>query len=662
MRDRINDEDLAALEAVFRDEALELLERLETCLLDLERDASDRSLIEGSFRHLHTLKGIAAMYGYDRLSALAHRLESNFDEVRRNEAARAVSSEVLTLALRSLDCMRGLARDRGGEADDELKEQAASLLEALDTGPLGDSSAQTSSPVVLAESGLGYHIRLAPGEDSFFRGLRPENILDELRTLGECHVEPDTSAVPDLGEYDCEKLYVRWLVTLRTDAPIARIQEALMFLLEDEYEIEPLTPVAVERGGLDRRGGEDRRVGPRRFADFAADDTVRVPSRRLDQLVDMVGELVTAHGALAALAIDANEVRLSGTAEEIGRLVGGLRESVLEIRMVPIGTLFGRFRRYVRDLACELGKDVEIIAEGAETEMDKGVLDRIGEPVLHILRNCIDHGIESPEERAASGKPRQGTIRFLAHQAGGLVHIEISDDGRGLDLPKIRTRAIEKGIFGPDDEPGDETLVSLLFDSGFSTTDTVTQVSGRGVGLDVVKRTLDDLNGTISMAADSRSGTRIRLSVPLTLAIIDGLLATVGDERYIIPLAVVESCAQASQPDVWKEHGRELLDVHGSLVPLVRLRRFFSVPGTVSETEIAVISSFEGRRFGIVVDSIQDSIQVVIKPFGRLVRGVNGLSGTTVLGDGSAVPVLDPGDLLHVAESESGEGDAASKS
>lgn len=657
-------EELEALQQVFRDEALELLGRLETCLLDIEQGEGDHTLVEESFRHLHTLKGIAAMYGHDRLSAVSHALESYFDEARR-AGVGTVPEATVQLALESLDCMRSLAgHGEGGDnastcADADLLLETFSSTRADMSFP--EAAAERAAPCCISPV---YRIDLRPSGNAFVRGLRPESIIAELGELGACEFAADVSAVPELGDLDVDTLYIMWQLHLRTDVPRERVDEALMFLGADECRVECIdvpadsdTASASHADGepsRDRRHDQDRRLGDRRGGDrrlrrHAVEETVRVPAHRLDQLVDMVGELVTAHGSLAALSAESAEVRLISTTEEIGRLVAGLRESVLDIRMVPIGTLFGRFRRHVRDLAADLGKQVEIVAEGAETEMDKGVLDRIAEPVLHILRNCLDHGLEAPDARRAAGKPSSGTVRLSAFQSGGMVHLDIADDGQGLDPVRIRQRGVAAGLIAPDAELDDQELASLLFRPGFSTAETVTEVSGRGVGLDVVKRTLDDLNGSISMTSVAGQGSRIRLSVPLTLAIIDGLLASVGDERYVVPLAVVETCAEVRQPDSWREHGRELLDVHGELVPLVRLREFFGVDGKRPADEIAIVCMSDGKRFGIVVDAVQDTIQAVIKSFGRFVRRAEGLSGTTVLGDGSAVPVIDPSDLLHTA-------------
>jgi two-component system, chemotaxis family, sensor kinase CheA len=323
--------------------------------------------------------------------------------------------------------------------------------------------------------------------------------------------------------------------------------------------------------------------------------------------------------------------------------------------MVPIGSVFGRFRRHVHDLANELGKQAEISMAGGETELDKGVLDHLFDPILHILRNSLDHGIETPSERIAAGKPPVGRIELRASQSGGRVHLVVADDGAGIDFARVREKAVERGLIGKHAQPDEEALGRLLFEAGFSTASGVTSVSGRGVGMDVVKRALDGLHGTVSLSSHKGEGTEVRLSLPLTLAIIDGLISAVGSERYAIPLAAVEECAEVNRPHSWKEHGRELLDVHGTFVPLVDLRSVFKVPGEPPEYQIAVIVRTDEHRYGIVVDALVDSVQTVIKPLGSFLKDAGGVSGTTVLGDGGVVPIIDPVELIRVAEVELSE-------
>lgn len=639
--------DIAALRTVFRMEARELLENLQSCLLDLERAPGTMELVDATFRHLHTLKGIASMYGFERVANIAHGLESSFEKAR--QGSTEVTRDVILLALDAHDCMLSLVSgEEHEEAGESTRARADDLIASI--GGKFESEAEidfkVAEPIGLARN-KRYLISLRPASNALFRGLRPLSILNELRTLGECKVVAKTTDVPLLGDLDTGTLYLSWDIEIFTDEARSRIEDAFMFLDTEEFSIVEATPELQSEADIERRSGGDRRSAARRTDKPGTEDTVRVSAGRLDQLVDMVGELVTAHGALAN-AVSSNEYsRVGGIAEDIGRLTEGLRVSVLDIRMVPIGTLVGRFRRHVRDLAGQLGKEVDIVVDGAETELDKGVLDRIAEPVLHVLRNSIDHGIEAPEVRLATGKPRRGTITLSAFQTAGNVYVKISDDGQGVDLSSVALIAGEVVGIEKAAELGSAGLTEMLFRPGFSTNKSVTNVSGRGVGLDVVRRVIQELRGTVDLKTDPGKGTTFILKLPLTLAIVEGLVAHVGEERYIFPLAVVESCVEVRQSAAWREHGRDSIEVQDKLLPLISLRRYFEVGGEQPSAEMAVVVSVEGERFGVVVDAVRDSIQAVIKPLSIFLRGSPSFSGTTVLGDGQVVPVLDVSGLLR---------------
>jgi two-component system chemotaxis sensor kinase CheA len=645
---RASAQDDANLIALFRSEAAELLDTLDSCLLDLLSHGDDSELIDRAFRSLHTLKGTSTMYGYDELSEAAHALEGAFAEARRS--GRPVASEDVELALREARAMRSLLISTDSAEDPE--DDGGTGKTPTANAPSGDSAAtQThSAPPEGASATRRVRVLLHPSPAASARGLRLGGIVAELASLGECVVSARALAAeeqPSGAEHQYSNL--AWCVELATEAAEDRVREALMFLAPAEFELEELIDSTKARA-RDRRTGA--RARGRRSTDAHEPDTIRVASHRLDELVNLVGELVTAHGSMASLAGESSDSRLTSVAEEIGRLAGNLRENALSMRMIPIGTVFGRFRRHVHDLGNELGKQAELVMEGGETELDKGVLDHLAEPILHILRNSLDHGIEAPGTRTASGKSPVGSISLQASQAGGRVHVVVTDDGMGIDFARVREKAVARDLIAPNADLPVERLSSLLFDAGFSTSEEVTSVSGRGVGLDVVKRTLDGLHGSISLTSAPGQGTTIALSLPLTLAIIDGLISTVGSERYVIPLAIVEECAEVVRQEAWRKHERDLLEVQGRLLPLVHLRSFFEVPGESPEYQIAVIVCVDDRRFGIVVDGLVDSVQTVIKPLGAFMKRADGVSGTTVLGDGGVVPIIDPAELVRIADFE----------
>ncbi len=375
----------------------------------------------------------------------------------------------------------------------------------------------------------------------------------------------------------------------------------------------------------------------------AAADTssIRVAAEKLDYLVDLVGELVIVQAQISQVVGQKGDASLTALAEQLERLSDELRDNTLGIRMLPIGTTFSKFRRLVRDLSNELGKEMELITRGAETELDKTVIERLGDPLVHLLRNSIDHGIESPGERAAQGKPAKGTIILSAEHSGGEVLIQIIDDGKGMDPVAIQKKAVERGLIPPDvDLPLKETL-NLIFQPGFSTAQKVTSVSGRGVGMDVVKRAIDSLRGSIDLQSEVGKGSTITVKLPLTLAIIDGLQVVTGGEYFVVPLSLVEECVELTREDVENSHGQQIINLRGEIVPYIRLRDWFETPGQCPPIEQIVITGVEGTRVGIVVDHVIGEHQTVIKSLGRVYRDVEGISGATIKGDGTMALILD---------------------
>ncbi len=359
---------------------------------------------------------------------------------------------------------------------------------------------------------------------------------------------------------------------------------------------------------------------------------------------------MTIQARLSQTSLRSHDPDIAAVAEEVERLTWALRDQVLNIRMLPIGTTFGNFRRMVRDLGAELGKEVELVTGGGETELDKTVLERLNDPLAHLIRNCIGHGIESPTERLEAGKSRTGRIQLFASQVGSNVQVQISDDGRGLDSRRIRAQAVASGLLAPEAELNEKELFELIFIPGFTTTAEVTSVSGRGVGMDVVRQAVDGLRATIDIASTPGKGTTFTMELPLTLAIIDGLLVDIGGENFVLPLSAVEECIELKQEERKKSGSRNLVYLREELIPFIRLRERFGIPGEAPEIEQIVIATLEKRRVGFVVDSVVGENQTVIKPLGRLYREARGLSGATILGDGSVALILDLPQLVQMEE------------
>ncbi len=410
----------------------------------------------------------------------------------------------------------------------------------------------------------------------------------------------------------------------------------------------------VSPGKVDSALAEQKHINETRKKSVKTEtsSSIRVASDKLDTLVNLVGELVTVQARLTQTAATGNNPELVLISEEVERLTEELRDNTMSVRMVPIGTMFTKFKRLVRDLSSEMGKDVQISTEGAETELDKTVIERLNDPMVHLIRNSIDHGIESPDSRTAAGKPGHGMLHLSARHSGTYVLIEIKDDGAGLDPEAIRNKAIERGLIDPASELSEREIFALILTPGFSTAAKITNVSGRGVGMDVVKRNIEALRGSIDIVSKKGEGTTITLKLPLTLAIIDGLLVTIGGETYVIPLAIVEECIELTDRDIERAHGRNMANIRGEIVPYINLREQFSINGRKPDIEQIVITEIEDHRIGFVVDDVIGEHQTVIKSLGRFYKDAEGLSGATILGDGTVALILDVPKLLQNVEKE----------
>jgi two-component system chemotaxis sensor kinase CheA len=643
---------------VFLQEAQELLEQLEQSLLDLEHTPNDGELIDTAFRALHTIKGSGAMFGFDAVAAFTHHVETAFDLVRKGRVTP--SRELIAVALAAKDQMRLLIEQPENASatlcDAILADLGRVMAEATDAEP--NENAETVADA--------WRIRFRLPADAMATGTNPLLLLDELRTLGSATVQALIEGVPALEDIDPSLCYLRWIVTLRTDQPCAAIEQVFLFVLDDtELEIErvasdsrPVDVPGAEVVVLTPAGSRAEAVpvvqqstalaaAPTTARATSSASTIRVPAERLDELMDRVGELVIAQLRLKQIAAASDDVAVKGVAEEIERLSLELRDTTMGVRMLPIGQLFGRFRRLIHDLARELGKKIELVTIGEETELDKTVIERLNDPLIHLIRNAIDHGLEDPDERAAAGKRPTGRITLSARHVGAEVRVSISDDGRGLDRVRIRARAEENGLVLPGGRPTDSELFQVILLPGFSTAKKVTSLSGRGVGLDVVKRTVDGLRGTIDIASTMGAGSEMTLRLPLTLAIIDGLLVRVGRGRYVIPLSAVEECVELSTEEDARSRGRSFLNIRGDLVPFLRLRELFNAKEPADRYQKVVIVSAGELRVGLVVDQVIGDHQTVIKSLSKLHADVGIFSGATILGDGTVALIMD---IAHLVE------------
>lgn len=641
--------------ATFYQEVDELLAVVEAAALGLERAPADGDLINQLFRALHTIKGSSGVVGLDALARFTHHLESALERVRAGTLV--VTPALINTVLVAKDHITALvsAAKDGRTLPAGLD---APILERLNR--LGVAIAAPSAAVgPISGVRTSYEIFFRPHFELFRNGIEPMEILENLRELGPCEIRslvdrlsPPSTPVPDACEF-------AWQISLTTQADEAAVRDVFMFVENDcELRIDRGMSEFMTEPPAQRVPSLLPRPRAEQSATQAAPSTVRVASERLDQLVTLVGELVINQARLQqAFGLDGNP-ELAGAVEAQERLISELRDGVFGIRMLPIGTTFSRFQRLVRDLAAELQKEIVLVTEGGETELDKTVLDQLGEPLVHLIRNSIDHGIELPADRVAAGKPRHGTVLLRAIHDGNSVVITIQDDGRGLDRTMIRAKAEEKGLIAPGTALSEQEAFELIMLPGFSTATAVTQVSGRGVGMDVVKKTVEGLRGRLYSTSEPGRGTTIRLTLPITVAIIDGLLVEVQGDRFIVPMASVTENVELYRADRTANNGRNAVPVRGELVPYVRLRELFSIEGAEQDVEKVVIVELDGQRVGLVVDRVVGSHQTVIQPLSRILSAPL-FSGTTIIGDGRVAMILD---LLGTVRQASEQAHAARSS
>ncbi|MBF0337383.1 MAG: chemotaxis protein CheA [Nitrospirae bacterium] len=702
----MSDEGLDKGREIFTEEANELLTELETSLLELEETPTDEELIGRVFRAMHTIKGSGAMFGFEDIAHFTHEVETAFDMVRTGKML--VTKELMDLTLRARDQIRAMLD--GTSVDEAVSNEIIAALRALMVGsvveaeePQGEETDEQQKPPRAElkkeeDESVTYRIRFKPHKELFLTGSNPLLMLNELRELGNCVVIAQTDAVPDLSAIDAEACYTSWDIVLTTTAAQNAIKDVFIFvqdicdlsvevieadshMLEEERHLK-LGEILISRGDvslaeLQKVLGKQKRVGEilvdsgivkedqiqsalveqqhikevrQQRAKQESMASIRVPSEKLDGLVDLVGELVTVQARLTQTSAAFGDSVLSLIAEEVERITWELRDRTMGIRMMPIGGTFSKFKRLVRDLSSELGKDIVMTTDGAETELDKTVIEKLNDPLVHIIRNSIDHGIESPEVRVKAGKPRHGTVHLAAGHSGANVVIQIDDDGAGLDTEAILNKAIKNGLITPETELSEREIFSLIFEPGFSTAKNVTSVSGRGVGMDVVKKNIMALRGTVDIKSKKGVGSSITLKLPLTLAIIDGLLVKISDDFYVIPLSVVHECVELTREDIEKSHGRHISYVRGAIVPYIRLREYFMLDSPVPEVEQIVITEVDDQRVGFVVDYVIGEHQTVIKSLGKLYKTIEGVSGATILGDGTVALIVDAPKLVSAVK------------
>ncbi len=557
------------------------------------------------------------------------------------------------------------------------------------------SSESQQSGGLPAEKQTTWRISFTPSQKILCNGTRPSLIIKEIEDMGTATMVLFCQNVPLLSEYDPQLCYLSWDIILTTSHSKNDIEDAFIFLDEESSvkieridlssaENRKIGEILIERKAISKQDldeilNQQKKLGEllvekkliskenlqsalaeqthikavsgaeKSSADKAveqavgtgAQQSIRVNSEKLDQLIDLVGELVTFNARLGQLSQKTNNAMLLTLSEQSERLILSLRDTAMDMRMLPIGTIFTRFRRLVHDLASDLHKNIELVTEGAETELDKTVIEKLNDPLIHMIRNSVDHGIETPEKRAAAGKNPQGTVKLVAQHAGAFVLITISDDGAGLDKERIYKKAVERGLVSAGIELPDNEIYEMIFLPGFSTSENVTSVSGRGVGMDVVKKDITSLGGTVSIETTPGKGSNFILKIPLTLAIIEGMMVQIGNADYVIPLTNVEECLEFNP--VHEKDGSVCshIEARGQFLPYINLRTYFEITDPLPASQQVVVVNDQDSKLGIVVDRVIGNHQTVIKPLGMLYKNIQGLSGATILGDGSVALILD---------------------
>ncbi|WP_243047616.1 chemotaxis protein CheA [Dyella sp. RRB7] len=650
---------LAQFQQVFIEESLEGLDTMESSLLALD-DGGDAELVHTIFRAAHSIKGGAATFGFPEMSSFTHEAESLLDEVRSGK--RAIDGAIIELLLRTVDCLRGMfARAQAGEPlNDAVAEGLRNEL-ALAMGrgvAANDLQARRSE-----DHADAWTVRFRPHPGMLAGGNEPLRLIRELAGLGELSVTPEFDRLPaTLAALEPSECHLGWTIELKGPAKRADIaavfdwvEDECDLVIEARHVVAAAAPAPAPAVTAPVAAVADAGAARTQRDSSAESSSVRVSIDKIDGLINLVGELVITQSMLDTFRegdIDAARLAvLEQGLAQLARHTRELQESVMGIRMLPIASVFNRFPRMVRDISQKLGKQVKLELVGEQTELDKTVLEKIGDPMVHLVRNAIDHGLETPDKRRAAGKGDIGTLKLEASHRGGNIVVEVSDDGAGLNRDAIVAKAVQRGLIANGEGMSDDAVAELIFQPGFSTAAVTTDLSGRGVGMDVVRRNVADLGGTVTIRSTQGKGSVFTITLPLTLAIIDGLTAAVGDERYIVPLvSIVESVQLKADAVRSVAGGGELFRFRNEYLPVVRLHEAFGCAHAVHAIEqgLMVVVEGDGSRVGLFVDGLIGQQQAVVKSLEANYRRVQGVSGATILADGSVALIVDIAGLVRL--------------
>jgi two-component system chemotaxis sensor kinase CheA len=663
----------------FIEEAIDLIQDLEKSSLELNTDPTNSSHIEVIFRAMHSLKGGSGMFGFNKIDAFTHHLESAYDQVRKGKLK--VNDRLLDLTFKAIDHIKVLLAE-----DDHLSPQTQAnhdlLLQSIGSFVQNDTekeakaidTPQQPDPEII--NSATFYIQFVPKKEIFKNGTNPLLIINELVSLGENRVFTFTSDIPEFGALDPLSCYTSWVVLLSTDSNEDAVRDVFMFVdLDCDLVIKKLSDENLLRNIKFTGKAEDSfNAGGKLEAEEVEKwiielqelkpvvklaesveytvknkeqsiSSIRVSSEKLDELINLVSELVTRQAGLSLVAEKLNNRELNAIAEDVEKISRRLRDNTFGIRLVPIENMVTRFQRLVRELSIELNKEIIFQTEGTETELDKTIIEGLIDPLMHIIRNSIDHGIENAETRRKAGKPEKGKILLKAFYSGTNVFIQVSDDGKGIDTKNIFKQAVKSGIIQSDAILSEKELLDLTFLPGFSTATSVTKVSGRGVGMDVVKRKIADLRGEVAISTTINKGTTITIKLPLTLSIIDGLLVVIDNTYFVIPLASIDKCLEFNHNTLMNAVNN-LIFVNNGHIPFAYLRKEFGMSSPPPAIEQVVVIEYEDMHFGLAVDHIVGEYQAVLNSLGKMFKNQDIISGATILGDGTVALVMDPNKII----------------
>ncbi len=663
----------------FIEEAGELIDKLEVALLALEKNPGDAELIQQVFRVMHTLKGNSAMFGFDLIDKFTHDLETIYDKIRTGQIP--ISSDILNVTLACVDHLK-LMLDEANYDDPDFKTIHNGLMDKINRliNPVEVGSQKNREQAKSDTSGplSTYYILFEPNENIFNNGTNPLYLLDELCSLGEYKVFSHFNRVPDIIQINPQSCYTYWEILLATDKDVSAIHDVFIFVETDSKievqklsdqnllidrafveEISHLAEVQKDVGLVNVQRMASKvvaRINKAKAEQFTRErmaikdkstSSIRVSSDKLDLLMNLVSELVTTQARLSLFTEQSNVSGLVPIAENVQKLTRQLRDIAFSIVLIPIENLFGRFQRLVRDLSAELHKDVDFIVEGADTELDKTIIENLLDPLMHIIRNSMDHGIEDSRVRMANGKPAKGKIVLKAFYSGANVIIRVADDGAGIDPEVIYEKAVAKGLIPPEKKLSQKEILDLIFLPGFSTAKKITDVSGRGVGMDVVKRKIADIRGEVEVDSVVGQGTIITIRLPLTLSIIDGLLVSIDNAPFVVPLSSIDKIYAIDKESIYNTYNN-LVTLDGTKIPFFSLRKEFNLKPSDEELEQIVVVNFEDNRVGLVVDHVIGEYQAVLKPLGKHYKNHDVFSGATILGDGTVALVMDTNKIIKM--------------